>query len=76
MEDVFCPVLQVYEFAPLAVNVVVLPLHITLVPVTLIVGKALTVTLEFTEATQPFPLVPNMVYTVLLTGLTMAEPEE
>ena len=67
------PVLQVYVEAPDAVRVVVAPLH-TVGLVTLITGKAFTVTCTVPVPVHPAELFPVTVYIVVVAGLTTAEP--
>jgi hypothetical protein len=66
-----CPVLQLYEPAPLAVSVVVAPAQMMDgEALTEITGLAFTVTLTLAVAEQPLALVPVTLYVVLAFGLT------
>ena len=66
------PGIQLYEFAPLAVIVVVPPAQIVfIVVVAKSVGLAIVVIVIIAEPTQPFPFVPVAVYVVVVVGLTI-----
>jgi hypothetical protein len=54
IEFVFAPVLHVYELAPVAFKIKLLPAQTVLEPTMLIIGKALTVTVLIDVLIQPF----------------------
>jgi hypothetical protein len=61
----------VYVLAPLAVNDVLLPLHIVADDGLIVnVGNAFTVTVVVFVFTQPFPSIPVSVYVVVTVGVT------
>jgi hypothetical protein len=57
MLDVVAPLLHMYDVPPLAVNVVLSPTQISLLPVMTTVGSGLTVTVVLALATQFSPFV-------------------
>ena len=62
--------------APLGLNVVLVPAQIV-APLTLMVGVVFTVTVSVCGAdTQFWDEVPVTVYTLVLAGVTMADPLE
>ena len=64
--------LHVYVLAPLAVSVVLLPLHIDgAAGVTLIAGLGFTVTVTVVVLLHPAALVPITVYVVVAAGLAV-----
>lgn len=62
---------QAYVPAPEAVNVVLLPLHMEVVPPMAAVGRLFTVTVADSLSVQPLALVTVTVYVVLVVGETV-----
>lgn len=62
--------LQLYDVAPLAVSVVLLPAQIVVVPVTVTVGVVTTVTVAVAVEEQPV-VVPVTVYVVVADGVAV-----
>ena len=56
---------------PDAVNVVLAPLHIVVLPVILAVGSGLTVTVTLVLASHPLASVTTTLYVVVTLGLTV-----
>ena len=68
--DVVAPVLQMYDEAPEAVNVVLSPIQIILSPSITIVGNGFTFTVKLVVVVQPFVSVAVTVYVVVTAGVT------
>jgi hypothetical protein len=66
---VVAPVFHEYVPPPVAVNVVLLPRHIELIPLMDATGEGLTITVTLELSVQE-PLVTKTLYVVLLKGLT------
>ena len=64
---------QVYVVPPVAVKMVLLPLHIGAGVGAVIVGGGFTVTATVVVLTQPLPSVPIMVYVELIVGLAVTD---
>jgi len=62
-----------YEVAPDAASAVLLPLQIGEGVVTAITGFWLTVTMTIEVAMQPLPLIPVVVYVVVVVGLAVTD---
>ena len=69
MDDVVAPVFQVYDAAPVAIKFTELPAQMV-AAFTATVGAGATVTVEVFTFVQPPVLVPVIVYTVVVAGVT------
>ena len=64
------PGIQLYVVPPEALRVAFCPLQIVVLPLAVIVGSELTVTVEEVEVLQPLKFVPTTVYVAFTVGET------